>query len=233
MIKNSVPIYRDGSVLATVTGLKNKSANIKTGDQLQLSVLVEKIDPVSAMKTGADRANCGDCKRSSKANGGDGSCYVTTCQMPLAVYRSTVGMPTVPDPTLPNKSIRLGAYGDPCFVPLEILRKVTDGRRYTGYTHGWRDCNEGYAQYCMASVDTPKERRMAKALGYRTFRVLPSADSPLEDGERMCPNTTHGVQCADCMLCAGQGSKAKVDIAIVGHGPIAPKKGGQVNGYHY
>ena len=223
MAKNSVPIYRDGSVVATVTGVKNKSANVKTGDMIQLSVLVEKIDPVSAMKSGADRANCGDCKRSSKANGGDGSCYVTTCQMPLAVYRSTVDMPTVSDPRLPNKSIRLGAYGDPCKIPLATLRKVTDGRRYTGYTHGWRDCDEGYAQYCMASVDTPEERRMAKAMGYRTFRVLPSADTPLEDGELTCLNTSHGIQCADCGLCNGMGSPMAKDIAIVGHGPIAPK----------
>ena len=125
-----------------------------------------------------------------------------------------------------DKPLRLGAYGDPAFIPLEKLEQLTSSApSYTGYTHQWHNVDADYARYNMASIDHLNEargitRERAKDLGYRTFRIL-KENEELDAGEIMCPNYTHGVQCAKCGLCAGT-SRGSKDIAIRGHG--APNK---------
>jgi len=67
----------------------------------------------------------------------------------------------------------------------------------------------------MASVASSTEATQAQKKGFRTYRVLPTEDTPLMDNEIMCPHTgPKQVQCADCMLCSGNKSKAK-NIAVV------------------
>jgi hypothetical protein len=67
----------------------------------------------------------------------------------------------------------------------------------------------------MASVDSMEEQQTATAAGWRTFRV--ARDLAAGPKEIVCPNTTAGVQCADCGLCRGTAVKAK-SILIEVHG---------------
>ena len=222
--------------MATITGLTSPSSNDKTGDMLQLKILADEgLDPIQAMKQGTDTKVCGDCPLRSVASGGSGGCYVVTAHAPLAVYRSTVDMPVTPWESIETPArfvkrekippIRLGEYGDPAFLPLDLLERLTDGRGHTGYTHQWRSVSEGYSEYLMASVETESQARVANAMGYRHFRVLPDHGAPLMENEVLCPyySTDGKTQCADCGLCAGNRSKAK-SVAVVAHGPLAPKE---------
>jgi hypothetical protein len=72
----------------------------------------------------------------------------------------------------------------------------------------------------MASCDNEAERAMAKALGFRTYRVRPKGKSKAA-GEGHCPASEEigkVVQCACCLLCGGHRSNAKADITIEAHG---------------
>ena len=218
---NSIKVYQDSERFATLT---HKSSNIKTGNMEQLTILPW-ISPEQAVKLGLDSAVCGDCAFSGKANGGTGLCYVNTGQAPRAVWSVTKDAEVEAIPAS-YKPIRLGAYGDPAFLPLALLKTLTNGRKHTGYTHQWETCDKGYSSVLMASIDdqtagrkgltAAQLRQQAKAKGYRTFRAIRDAAEMLP-GEIMCPNTTKGIQCADCGLCNGA-SGAK-DIVIQIHGP--------------
>ena len=210
--RNSIPVYRNKHIVATLTGLEKPSANIKTGDMLQLSVLYRRLDPVTAKRLGLDRHNCGICPIKKE-------CYVRTEQMPLAVYRAVKGQPiqrAVSKRAL-SKPIRLGAYGDPATLPTDLLKQMTElsKKGHTGYTHQWPTVSTDYSEFLMASVETIEGAKKAQSKGYRTFRI---GSEPLEElNEILCPNYTTGVQCADCGLCAGNKVQAK-NIVIPPHG---------------
>ena len=127
-----------------------------------------------------------------------------------------------PFPTL-RKGLRFGTYGDPSYIPIDSVDAWSSRvPTWTGYTHQWHKVDTDYSRFFMASIDgiSDRTREEAKDLGYRTFRIL----SPTEDvgtDEILCPNSTHGIQCADCGLCAGT-SRGGKDIAITAHG--APNK---------
>ena len=223
--RNSIPVYRNRNIVATLTGVERPSANIKTGDMLQLSILYRKEDPVTAKRKGLDRHNCGICPIKKE-------CYVRTEQMPLAVYRAVKGQPiqrAVSKRAL-SKPIRLGAYGDPAMLPTDLLKQMTDGKKHTGYSHQWDSptVSTDYSEFLMASVETVEGAKKAQKKGYRTFRI---GSEPLEElNEILCPNYTTGVQCADCGLCAGNKVQAK-NIVIPPHGSgknslLAIAKGG-------
>ena len=211
---NSVVLHRDDEKIATLT---YNSANRKTGDMAQLQILARHVSPTDAIQTGDDRAVCGNCPL-RKVNG-KRVCYVNVAHAPLAVWKSVKRHPITSlrkvVSRLGNKPLRFGAYGDPAFLPLSMLKTLSSGRVTTGYTHQWRSVSKRYAAYLMASVETLADRAKAKAKGYRTFRVI-SDLSQIAKGEILCPNYTHGTNCADCGLCNGA-SKAK-DIVILAHG---------------
>jgi hypothetical protein len=50
----------------------------------------------------------------------------------------------------------------------------------------------------MASVDNISEAKKAQSEGWRTFRVTNHLNDLMEN-EIICPNTTHGTKCIDCM----------------------------------
>ena len=119
-----------------------------------------------------------------------------------------------------RQSVRLGSYGDPAAVPFEIWERLGVGTGEfspPGYTHGW--LREGFdvrqLDYLMASID-PISADQAEALpeNARTYRVIRSGDT-LATNEIECPSK-RGVQCADCLLCAGSSKRAK-NIAILAH----------------
>jgi len=120
--------------------------------------------------------------------------------------------------------VRLGAYGDPCAVPVGVWRKVLAlAKRHTGYTHQWKGRrNSEYASFLMASVDSDRDRGAARLLGWRTFRVR-SADAPVQSGEITCPASDEAGyrrSCASCLACHGAERPGKVDVVIIGHGGI-------------
>ena len=160
----------------------------------------------------------------------DRECYVLVFQAPLAVYKcwKRGGYPTLTpkqaQKRLAYKVVRLGSYGDPVHVPLEVwntMLKFTLGT--TGYTHQWKNLEYiGYSKYLMASVDTSEEMFQANVLGYRTFRVRKKNEEvqPNEVGclsDRNARGTKKLVPCVDCMMCSGLTSKVTKDISIIQH----------------
>ena len=160
----------------------------------------------------------------------DRKCYVTTWQAPLSIYKAwkkgnyPTLTPKQAQKRLAYKKVRLGSYGDPVHVPLEvwnIILKLTLGT--TGYTHQWKNLEYiGYSKYLMASVDTSEEMFQANVLGYRTFRVRKKNEEvqPNEVGclsDRNARGTKKLVSCVDCMMCSGLTSKVTKDISIIQH----------------
>ena len=160
----------------------------------------------------------------------DRKCYVTTWQAPLSIYKAwkrgnyPTLTPKQAQKRLAYKKVRLGSYGDPVHVPLEVwntMLKFTLGT--TGYTHQWKNLEYiGYSKYLMASVDTSEEMFQANVLGYRTFRVRKKNEEvqPNEVGclsDRNARGTKKLVPCVDCMMCSGLTSKVTKDISIIQH----------------
>ena len=212
-------IWSDGHRFGALSCVHRKSENVKTGDMAQLSILPVRMTATDAIKQKKDSIICGDCPLRASLGG---ECYVNpvTYNAPQQAYAAQ----PVQDVPKIDKPLRLGAYGDPAFIPIDKLTELVDSSNgHTGYTHQWHKVDAQYSALLMASidhVDNGETREKAKDLGYRTFRILKHGQQ-LETGEILCPNTTKGITCAQCKLCAGTSTGAR-DIAIYGHG--APSK---------
>ena len=201
-----------------ITGTKTKSDNTKTGDMAQLWLMFAGERPTDAAKSGNDESVCGQCPHRpmlAKANN-VAPCYVNLGQAPNGVFKATYPEST---PTI-NKPLRLGAYGEPTSVPIQIIREaVNNAQGHTGYTHQWQDAK--FAEFktlCMASVDSEKEQIEAQSQGWRTFRVRKATDA-LMPGEINCPaskESGYRTNCAKCQLCSGTTRQAK-NISIIEH----------------
>lgn len=223
-------------VVMIATGYNKPSANAKTGPMIQTYILRQDMNPADAVATGHDDTICGNCKHRGvqQADGTfkDRTCYVLYFKAPKTIWRhyKNGGYQRATPTELgrlaeaQNQGVRFGAYGDPAMVPLRVWQPIVRRAPHvTSYTHQWLGLPraESWAQFTMASVDNLIEKRMANALGYRTFRVVSSLDQLTPD-EIECVNTSHGVPCADCQLCGGLTRPAK-NIAIVAHGFGAKK----------
>jgi hypothetical protein len=231
------PSMLDGApIIAVATGTARGSRNGKTGSEVQTWILRDDMSPVDAVKSGNDRSICGTCiHRGPNNDGSERSCYVTVFQAPLVVWKSAQrGLyPQLNEHAaslaLSGKVVRLGSYGDPAAVPAHVWRALvafTEG--HTGYTHQWRT-NDDLRDLCMASCDSAFEQELAKAQGWRTFRVMRQGDRMLPR-EIACPASKEAgakTNCSACKACGGNGAKAKVDIAIVAHGAA-----GKVNAFN-
>lgn len=209
------PSILDGQPIVGIVTLR--SANEKTGDMIQTWILRSDISPLSAIHTGDDVSICGDCPL--RGHGGlERGCYVNVAQAPLSIwraYRAGKYPPIVGE--LPNRPVRLGAYGDPAAIPLAAWGEILNRPR-TGYTHQWRRFPE-WKPYVMASIHTETERVEAHALGWRTFRLV-SDISDMSDREVLCPASSEAgkrTQCINCLLCSGAELKAK-SVVILPHG---------------
>ena len=173
----------DGTpIVAIMTGFKKSSKNSKTGKMPQIWIIRADIHPVEAMRNGQDSSICGACPHRPKVLGEKAlskksrSCYVNA--MPIGnVYRTyarggynKVSLEEMSN-NLAGRHVRLGAYGDPAAVPIEVWEQLLKNCESTGYTHQWKDCDKSYAKYCMASCDTPLDVVKATRMGYRTFFV--------------------------------------------------------------
>jgi hypothetical protein len=217
-------------VLLATKGTRSK-ANSKTGSLIQTYILRSDTDPVSATKTGEDLSICGECPhRKAKA----GSCYVRVEQGPLNVYKA-FKRGVYPRITLEQareqcsgELVRLGAYGDPAAIPLEVWETLLkDAKGFTGYSHQWKTTEQGLARYCMASCDNVGEAIEAQAKGWRSFTVV-SKDAyatrhglPVVPHSFLCPASEEGgkkLTCAECLACGGNSSPNKASVYIPVHG---------------
>lgn len=215
--------------IATGVGPR-RSANRKTGDMVQTWILREDIAPLAAIRADEDFSICGACPHRGRTDSTGRriarSCYVNAGQAPTSIWQAyrrgaypRISWARIGE-LLAGRRVRLGAYGDPAMVPLAVvarLAQASDG--WTGYTHQWRWCDRGFADYVMASADSVADRREARLMGYRSFVVLPvGADAP--DRSTLCLSVARGTSCADCRACGGtrEGTVTGVDIYIHAHG---------------
>jgi hypothetical protein len=223
-------LYEDARVAVIAT---TDSRNIKTGDMVQVWILSRSVNPVEAVKTGADADVCLDCP--SRGTGhGDRKCYVTVFQAPLSIWRAYQrGRYPFLEMTeyasvFAGRKIRFGAYGEPVLIPLAIVAEmVRVSAGWTGYTHQWANPGyQEYKQYFMASVDSLAEYVRAKFAGWHTFRVR-TPDSYVQPLEIVCPaanESGHRTTCSDCRLCSGTyAADQRKDIVILAHGANASK----------
>ncbi len=233
-------IYRGASALDSkpivviATGFNGKTNNPKTGDMVQTWILREDLSPSEAVSTGGDVSICGDCKHRGTLEGGrvkGRTCYVQVFHAPRVIFDAyqrgnypQAGISELEGLAV-GRNVRIGAYGDPSAVPVEIWESLTGkAAMVSGYTHQWRNSQHARLKYLtMASVDSEKEHAEAVAMGWRTFRVKNPSDLVLK-GEAICPNTTVGITCADCGACRGKRptnggqSTLKGHIVITVHG---------------
>jgi hypothetical protein len=184
----------------------------------QLWILDATTEPHVAVKTGEDESVCGDCPARGKW------CYVTTFQGPLSIYRTWKrdGYQQYTPELLDGTVLRLGAYGDPAALPIEVIRDLgRRARRFTGYTHAWKYCDSEFRHFCMASVDTISDQEQAARSGWRTFRVA-APDTPKQRGESVCPASEEAgtkIDCFTCGACDGRRRpKVKSNIVLQAHG---------------
>lgn len=230
------PSQIDGQrIVAIVTGIKKRSSNAKTGGMVQTYILRPDMSPIDASRTGADVSICGDCQHRGVADGTKAkgrTCYVFLGQGPLSVWRAYqrgVYMAAPADVVamlVEGRMVRLGTYGDPAAVPAGVWQAlIAMAKGHTGYTHQWQSLaatgrGAVYASLTMASADSPEEMELARALGWRTFRVR-TAKQGLEQGEAACPASEEAgrkLTCDTCGACNGAGTGRKGSIAIIAHG---------------
>lgn len=225
---NTVILEERENIVVLLTGLE-ASKNTKTGDMLQVYILVRNEHPIDAIRNGSDAAICGDCRL--RGEGGKGRiCYVQVHNAPSAMWRAyqrgAYGKASLEELArlVDGRTVRLGAYGDPAFMAPEVVRTIAiHARDWTGYTHQWRRSEfEWLRPYVMASCDSWGDYAHAKSLGWRTFRVAKQGDSRKIGREISCPASSEAgnrSKCADCGLCNGaHGADCRKDIVIQDHG---------------
>jgi hypothetical protein len=228
------PSLYDGSPIVVL--IQTGSTNRKTGDMVQTYVVRSDMDPITASRTGADKAICGTCPHmgtpSDKATGQakERTCYVTLAHGPLGKYKAykagryskVEGHDAIRALGL-GRMVRLGTYGDPAAVPQYIWDSlISAAQGWTAYTHG---AINPAPDKIMTSAESAAQAESAWQRGERTFRVIKGLDSLIKGKEVLCPASEEAgqrVQCESCKLCAGSSVKAK-SVAIVAHG-IAKRK---------
>lgn len=214
----------DGAPIVAIATFSSRNA--KTGDMVQTWILRADMSPTDALASGDDASICGDCMH-RPANGG--SCYVKVWQAPRSVWSAYSRGRYSPAPDLAavgaGRMVRLGSYGDPAAVPAHVWRALTSqAAGVTGYTHQWRRAPE-LQSLCMASADSPEEAAIARAMGWRTFRVRAPGEE-LMAREFVCPASKEAgykTDCASCKACGGTSSRAKASPVILAHGATAKR----------
>lgn len=219
----------DGAPIVAIATLKSK--NSKTGDMIQTWILREDISPLDAIGSGADKSICGNCAHRGR-KGKKRTCYVDVGKAPQGVWNAFHRGQYIDlsdDPELiaylvAGRIVRMGAYGDPAMVPVKQWRMLLAGSAgRTGYTHAWRRVwAQALKPYVMASADSVAEQDIARATGWRTFRVRTESE-PLQANEFACPASPEGgqrKQCITCKACDG-GRATKASAAIIVHGKMA------------
>lgn len=208
----------DTAIQAILTGTRTPSRNPKTGPMAQLTLDLVKVTPIEAVKTGHNDAICGGCTRKRNIAPSDQKCYVNHFQAPESSHKAHHGHAVTPltpvdIQAIRRNGIRFGAYGDPAFLPKQLVTRlcsVAKSAGWTGYTQRWSLKSSQWLKHiAMASVSTVAQARKAEAMGWRAFYVRPSG-SPLPDGFTQCPaakEAGHRTTCQRCNLCNGSGDQ--------------------------
>jgi hypothetical protein len=226
---NGFILHEDTHRVIIATGFSSPSDNRKTGDMIQVWILVRSMDPVRAIKEGLDRLICGNCMHRGNGDGSGRSCYVNVGQAPLGIWRAWKAGAYLPLPSVSvfaGRRVRFGAYGDPTWIPLSLALAIAGASSgHTGYTHQWRKPSlQGWKSLLMASVDSPAELLIARSMGWSTFRVTPDLDH--HSIEILCASDRVGTPCADCLACAGSRSGVRsIHIPVHGTGARHFKEG--------
>ena len=210
----------DGSPCVAILTLK--TSNRKTGDMAQVWILNRSVDPVTAIKDGADFGICGDCPH-RKQQDGSRSCYVNVGQAPLSIYKAYKAGRYAHDPmcmesrkAVKGRKIRFGAYGDPALIrPVIVNTLIKACDSHTGYTHQWRQSfADAFKGKFMASVDGAIDYIDATMAGWKAFAVVEKGYVP--NNIKLCPATVTNskAQCNTCTLCNG----AKTNVYVEAHG---------------
>lgn len=214
----------DGAPLVVVatTGSKNS----KTGDMLQTWIIRADVEPHAAIKSGQDVSVCGTCPHRGDGTGRGRTCYVLVHNAPLSIYRAYKrGSYSKVDAREAGRGrvVRLGSYGDPLAVPLDVWRElVSESTGHTGYTHLWQAGLATAAEageLVMASADSVEQAEQATAAGWRYFRTRDIGEA-VPATEIDCPSE-RGIECADCGLCSGTTRKGARSVSIELHGGTA------------
>lgn len=219
--------FNGEGVLVLATGLAQKSANTKTGDMVQLHILVADVNPTEALKTGRDAAVCGNCPHRSVAAGGTAACYthgnIARGWAQTSTYNAHQknGSASFDLEAFRGLKVRFGAYGDPAVLPFEVVESIAQvADNFTGYTHQWSTCDQRLQRYCMASVDTIDEARAAAKAGWRLFFARPLGMAK-PAGMVTCPAAEEAgkrTECATCLQCSGISKGRRANITIAAHG---------------
>jgi hypothetical protein len=221
---NGFILHEDFHRVIIATGFETPSDNRKTGDMIQIWILVKAMDPVRAIKEGLDRLICGSCVHRGDGHGKDRSCYVNVGQAPLGIWRAWKAGAYLPLPSVSvftGRRVRFGAYGDPTHIPIGLALAIAGvASGWTGYTHQWRKPSlQAWRSILMASVDTTAELLIARSMGWSTFRVTPDTDH--HTVETLCASDRSGTPCADCLACAGaRGGIQAIHIPVHGKGAV-------------
>lgn len=219
-VKRPTGAYVEYATFYLVFTALNGSSNRKTGDMVQ-TYLLDKSRLTSEKSVFG--AKCQACPMVRE-------CYVSrdklsvrrSLVLTLEGERRTYEKRELVDvlPLLQGRLIRLGTYGDPSAIPLSDLALICSAAKgHTGYTHFWREVDEGYSAYLMASCETLADELLSNALGYRAFRVLLDAHNVHETSDKsvQCLNASVGLTCAECLLCSGSQGKGSSNIYIHQH----------------
>lgn len=196
-----------------------KTDNRKTGDMVQVWFVLLDINPVEAVARGIDAETvCRGCPFAS----GNG-CYVNVGQAPLAVWKGfhrgiyPEAQPYQYAEIFAGRKVRFGAYGNPTLLPISKVKAIAEvSNGWTGYFHDWKEnpMAHAYSAYFMASTETEDSRKLANAIGFRTFHVSP--EKPADAIE--CLSDAKGLTCSQCKLCAGLSKGRQPSIWINPHG---------------
>lgn len=231
--QNGVVLQESGDVVVIATGIKSRSSNTKTGGMVQLYILHRHLHPVEASRTGADKRICGDCVHRGTIVDGkliNRRCYVQIDKAPSSIFRAyqrgryrKVSIAEARQ-ILRDRLVRLGAYGDPAYMRLSLIRAICSvARGWTAYSHQWR-LRPDLREFVMASCDSPSDVIAAQADGWRTFRVSAYGDNSKLTGEIACPASAEAgkrTTCNKCRLCDGaRPEDTRKSIVIQDHSKI-------------
>ena len=231
--QNGVVLQESGDVVVIATGIKSRSSNTKTGGMIQIYILHRHLHPIEASRTGADKRICGDCiHRGTIVDGKliNRRCYVQIDKAPSSIFRAyqrgryrKVSIAEARQ-ILRDRLVRLGAYGDPAYMRLSLIRAICSvARGWTAYSHQWR-LRPDLREFVMASCDSPSDVIAAQADGWRTFRVSAYGDDSKLTGEIACPASAEAgkrTTCNKCRLCDGaRPDDTRKSIVIQDHSTI-------------
>ena len=201
------PSKVDGEPIVAI--MTYASSNEKTGDMPQVWILPRDIHPHQARVEGHDARVCAGC-----IFAGNRGCYVNWLELKSIADSYARGNYSDWDHAAwwmrrsAPVAIRIGAYGDPAVVPVEVwdrLASLPPQPTILGYTQLWRSpLSRGLERHAMASTKSPLERAEAKRRGWRSFRVALPQDAACAQGQVRCPATDSDEDtCKGCRLCAG------------------------------